>query len=533
MNAIVQRAIVGTARSGPQEPLDHPAASIVDARNELSPERRLLLSAGAMLVHDRAGFVPDSAPEVPAPSPEETRRICSPAASAVVAELLDRSLNAYELLIGSLTAIHDANYVLPPALLPRVLDHSNRRDVRSAVRGVIGERGRWLAQFNEGWQWARHHVDSAETVDRLPDDAETVWLEGDLNSRAELLKLARKLDRGKAREWLSGVWNVEKADARTRLLEAFCVALDADDIPFLEQTQKDRSAGVRSEAQEALATIDGSDLARRMRERAKEMVRIESGPPGIGSILRAPVAGKESGTRMEITLPATLPKEWIPDGIEAKPPTGTGERAWWFLQVVSRVKPQFWEEISGVSPMQILEASAHIEDAALFHEAIAKAATLFHAEDWMRAIWDFAWQRGEQKPNESPPDFLDDILAVMPPVDAEPRLMKILAAGAYSDAADLNAALGAVSGIWSEEFSRVFLNWLWKNYGSTSTQSYPSANWRNGAIAAAVRLHCACFDDALRSPHSRDEKSGYDYWHELLESFQDSIRLRKRLYEAL
>jgi hypothetical protein len=193
-------------------------------------------------------------------------------------------------------------------------------------------RGRWLAGFNEAWQWLADYSDEIQEMlgEDGRADAETVWNEGAVPRRLAVLCRLRAADPGRARAWPASTWKVEKAEFRAEAVSALAVGLTAADEPFLETALDDRSGAVRTAAASLLARLPDSALAGRLRARADAMLDFRRAR---GSDLPDAAGG---GTADRIgTLLVTPPLDWDPagerDGLEAKPPTGVGARGWWLI----------------------------------------------------------------------------------------------------------------------------------------------------------------------------------------------------------
>src|SRR5260370_19105255 len=236
MDAIVTAALIGTAQ---RQNIDTITGTAVDKLAEKLPtgdaERSLLLSAGAWAIYRQAGRVADSLVAVPAPSTEETLPACSPEIAALIESLLIREQQ--QLLPEALERMCNAGLRLPYEMLPTAMA-VQETELRASMYHVIGERGRWLSQFNPAWSWVGNYLAGAE--DAQLADAETTWQEGTLGQRQAVLRLLRKNDPTKAREWLSAVWKQEKADARTDLLSTLEGSLSAEAEAFLAQPLDDR-----------------------------------------------------------------------------------------------------------------------------------------------------------------------------------------------------------------------------------------------------------------------------------------------------
>src|SRR5262249_31437907 len=142
--------LVGTAKR-PQQPGRHETDALVAQLTDESPERNLLLRAGSRAVYHLAGYKSETISASVPPPVAESRAICSDAAAEILASLFMQE--KAPLLLEALRRLETAHQLLPPELLPRALDQQ-QAEVRTALRPVLGERGRWLSQFHEAWHWA-------------------------------------------------------------------------------------------------------------------------------------------------------------------------------------------------------------------------------------------------------------------------------------------------------------------------------------------------------------------------------------------
>jgi hypothetical protein len=92
---------------------------------------------------------------------------------------------------------------------------------------------------------------------------------------------------------------------------------------------------VRQHAASLLARLPTSALVGRMAERARALVTL-----GKSTLLKR--------LRVDVTLPAAADAALVRDGVEPRPPTGVGERAWWLAQILAAVPPSTWT--AGGSP---------------------------------------------------------------------------------------------------------------------------------------------------------------------------------------
>ena len=151
MDSLTAIAIVGTGQQSPEKfatgtPVDTLAAQLPAEQKE----RSLLLTAGAQALYRQAGYRAQQAPEMPQRAPEEAR----PARAQSAVFLLDMLFKGQhsQLLPEALQRWQAAKLSLPYELLPQALTYgAEHKFGREEIILVLGERGRWLSQFNPGW----------------------------------------------------------------------------------------------------------------------------------------------------------------------------------------------------------------------------------------------------------------------------------------------------------------------------------------------------------------------------------------------
>ncbi len=516
MDAIVTAALIGTAQ---QQNIDTTTGTAVDKLAEKLPtggaERSLLLSAGAWAIYRQAGRVADSLSTDQAPSAEETLPACSPEVAALIENLLKGEQQ--QLLPEALERMCNAGLRLPYEMLPTAMD-VQETGLRAGIFHVIGERGRWLSQFNPAWSWIGNYLAGAE--DAQLANAETTWQEGSLGRRQAALRLLRKNDPTRAREWLSAVWKQEKADARTDLLGTLEVNLSSEDEEFLEKALDDRSAGVRSAAASLLARLPSSAFAGRMRERADSMLNCKA-------------------KSLNITLPTALEKDWLRDGIAVKPSHGMGEHNWWFTQVLSQVTPTYWEERFGVSRDTIIAAAYADDDwSDSLIASWSSAAMLHNCVEWCMALWDW-WCKKQRGTLEL--GVPTSLLACMPKHEAEQRVANIFNNARHPARKGWEEALFALPKPWSHMFGEVYLQEL-RAYMATldfkKDYSPYYDPWYQSISIATMALPPSCFASALvpfTIPTTAAQKVTWqtEYWRTELKKFTEALHIRQRLIKEM
>jgi hypothetical protein len=517
MDAIVTAALMGTSRQrGEATESATPVDDLLAHVEGTTPERRLLLLAGVFAAYRRAGQVAPTLSEVPEPALAETTSLCSPAAADLVGNLLDLQSQAgeAELLGVALARLRRAGQHLPPEMLPAFLD-SARREVRPALAAVVGERGRWLAQLNPEWDWLTES--SAETSGAISQEADNIWQEGATARRLWLLGLVRASDPARARDWVQAAWRQEKADFRADMVRALGENLSAEDEPLLESALDDRSEQVRGAVASLLARIPTSAFNVRMAARADTLL-------------------SSAKDKLTVTLPQTLDKTWLRDGITQKPRGAMGERSWWLVQILSYIQPAHWEERFGVSPEALVAAAvASGEHASNVLDGWSEATQLHRDTDWVLALWNWAHEpRPKSKAKEL--DTLAQILRYklshhLPASTAEAYALRLLTADKPPQDMEWDTLTQALPARWSMAFAQTYLRGLRQFVRERlSLKTYTVQPWYQSLPLSALALPPQCFAAALQPweiPEDNDWR--IQDWRNRLEQFTQLLGLRQRM----
>lgn len=378
MNDLLRAAMLGTRQHGGPLPQSGTEIDplIAQLALERDRERALLLSAGGADFLRRAGATALALPEDVAlvAAPAESQRRASPRLGALLTTLFRD--NSSELLREALELMAAAKLRLPEELLPLALGERDL-EVRRALRPVLGERGRFLAELaaRPDWAWARA-TESAPGV--LPEDAERRWEEGDLLEREWLFALGRSVAPERARAWLATTFKSDRPEQRKRWLEALERRLMPEDATLLEAALDDRSSLVRLTAARILWRLPESSPARAIRAIARRYVTLQP--------LRAELPPESFAPALEKL------------GIVETPPRGVGARQFWLAQLVSACPPDELRSSSPDAPAQILARVQRHELADALLEGLTSAALRFEARAWFAPLWDQWSRREEQTP---------------------------------------------------------------------------------------------------------------------------------------
>ena len=223
MDELVKLALLGTAKISASPGVGYPTDALV-AKVDGPPEHQFLLRAATAAIYHIAGQMAESdvavLPEAAAP---ETASVCSPRLASLVDRMLSGEIE--DLLPETLIRLATTEHILPPDMLPRVLDVKDQA-IRDLLRSVVGNRGRWLGQFNPVWAWVTETSLSDDAP--IPDDAEQV------NPNGGAIALGHPLGMSGAR--VAGTATVElKERGLKRALATMCIGVGQGIAIILER----------------------------------------------------------------------------------------------------------------------------------------------------------------------------------------------------------------------------------------------------------------------------------------------------------
>jgi hypothetical protein len=522
MDELVKVALVGTAKhpQGGRVASDMAGELLSNWQSEPA-EGLLLLQAGAEAISAQAGYEAPLLQTAAEPSLPDAAPAGSPRLTGILQNAL--ASDSKELLKEFADMMHSAGLLVPPELLPAVLDVQDL-SLRESLVPILGERGRWLSQFRESWQWATQGAGALSSADL--NALRRRWEEGNIAERAAALGRVRRVDAVASRSWLQDVIKSEKPENRVRLLKEFAIAIEAGDEPLLEEALTDRSDNVRRVAADLLARLPGSQLAARMRQRADAILQGDAAKPG----KRPAIA---------CTPPTEIDAAWKRDGVPEQAPGGRGKRAVWAAAVIRAVPLAHWTTRFASDPPALIGAVGEDPFARAVMEGWTQAASVtFPSEPesaaWLVPLWhywlplaatDLRTTAAEAKAN------LSALLALMP------RAMAEACIDARLDASDEVTILMAdmvelVPRPWSGGFAGRFLKHAQRLLDRPADNA--AYRWLCALSPAAKALPPACFRDALQMAEQwlQSPKSGH-YTEREIEKFMEIIRLRESFYQEV
>jgi hypothetical protein len=393
-------ALVGVGRKPLAIPAsDGPLGRALRRLEGREPAAGLLGASALLTLYGRIGRKPvNGADPPPAPCPADDLLECGPGPAARLRRMLGGDSAA--LIPEWLGLLAASGRRLPDEALVDAFDLGRRQgDLRPLLRPVLGSRGRWLAAQNPAdWGYVGGEAERA--------NPESVWQTGTKAERLVALRTLRQADTEKARSLVATTWASEPADERAAIVEAFGEGLGMADEPFLEAALDDRAKTVRRAAADLLARLPESRLALRMAGRARACLRW-------------------SGKATVVAPPKACDSAMIRDGVEPKPPTGTGERAWWLRQVVAAAPLSTWSPPDFPAPDRLIVGGRADEWAEDLWAAWARAAARDRDESWADVLL-----RNPPKKEDQASDLTRELLNALSPGRRDALILESLRAEA-------------------------------------------------------------------------------------------------------
>lgn len=227
-SALQQQALLGIQR----KPLDTgilPEALVALLPASGEPAARLLHAIAAAHLWRQAGWQSTASEVVlPDPAPAEVLHYLPERLARIFPRLFAPGADLPLMQQLWLRVCQENNWVVQPDMITTLLDlgaiGKQKKRYRTLVSQVVGQRGKWLAQFNPAWSY----LESGETEAEL-------WQKGAPDTRREVFIRWRIANPQAALEKLTEIWEKEPVRERKAWIEALDTGLNNADIPFLEQ----------------------------------------------------------------------------------------------------------------------------------------------------------------------------------------------------------------------------------------------------------------------------------------------------------
>ena len=429
-----------------------------------TPPAAVLGAAAVSGARARAGFVPTAKAEPVPTCPADDRPACSAPAAARLDHIL--RTNDKDLLEEWARLANAAGQRAPASLVASLLFYAVDTPFRpNPIFDCLGARGPWLAALDPRYAPRIRPTRS----DTAPDE---IWHTGVPADRLQVLRRLRKADPAAALELVRTTWKTDAAAERANFVGAMSIGLGPGDEAFLESALEDRSKGVRRAAAELLADLPGSAYQARMTERLGAMVRVDK-----PKLKRTP--------RLTLEPPGAFDPAWERDAIEPKPPTGTGERAWWLGQIITLAPLAAWEDITGLDPQGVIDGLRSDDFAKTADDAILANLTRRPIPEWIAPLAGVEFARKDIRLHLLTPLWLG-----LPPADAERALTPLLDRDKVPPQQIL-AFVSSADWAWTPAFSRSALQAAFKHRKATQADEYLVRSWLWGI---AGRVHPSTLD---------------------------------------
>ena len=328
-----------------------------------SPEKIFLQTALVYTKMQQAGYQPAKGEsQLPSAAPE-SRQAIGEKSNFQLGLMLSGSHN--QILPEFLQIVDQQNKRISHRYLPDILDWGvAKQELHHTLIGVLGERGKWLAQLNSQWEYLLDIIDPKE-ID---------WETASFTDRKAHLRKIRKTDPQKGIELLEKTWDEEDSNHKSSFLKILGESLDSQDEEFLEKARTDRRKDVRTQAFQLLAKIPSSKYDQQIRTYLDQHIAIK------GNLIKKSV---------DVQLPSSFGEQLKNLGVYEKlTVTKGGQKANWLAQIISRVHPDYWVKKFQKKPDEIITLIQKSEWNELLISTISQAAIFYQEQEWLCAFFD-------------------------------------------------------------------------------------------------------------------------------------------------
>jgi len=237
------------------------------------------------------------------------------------------------------------------------------------------------------------------------------------------------------------------------------------------------------------------------------------------------------GPFLHVELPPACDKAMQRDGIEAKPPwehKQLGEKAWWLSQMVGATPPGYWQDVSGLPPMDLLQLVRKSEWKKALLEGWSDAAERHHDPEWAEALLHVALV---QPLGNSVMGFHAPLLEALNPDQREGFALRLLRENQEPLHGNHPAllVLQACQHPWSVEFARVVVDSLRRRLAAEKTR------WDYALTEAVKQFGLYVPPEMLEevSPDWPREGKPWEYYGSSVEEFLTLLQFRHDMLEEI
>jgi hypothetical protein len=385
-NDIVNTAMLGTEKKVPDfnavpqnivQPLQ-----LIQQNQQLDKEEKYLQAAALIYNYQVCGAVPFKKENlIIAPAPAEEKPYCNKEALQVLNDIL--SEENIPLLAFWLQHCAAAGHIIHPELVHRLLQlGAEQKKLQTLITACCGNRGKWLAGFNEAWNFS------------MQQSTEETWQTGTPEQRRNILTATRKHNPVLAVDWLQQTWPQEDAATKTTFLEILQTNISAADIEFLELLATEKSKKVKELALDLLKNIPQSAVVQQYESLLAQTVQLKK---------EKALLGLSTKTVLLLQLPQ-VPDAVFNSGIEKLSSTKEfTDDEYIIYQLAMYVPPTFWQQQLNTTAEGVIKL---LQDDAVGKKilpALVLAVKRFNNNEWAAALLQHS------------KIFYLDIMAMLPP----------------------------------------------------------------------------------------------------------------------
>jgi|GEM_PF-6857540 len=359
-NLIIKQLLLGSAQAGPlpkesQLQLEHWQLQHI-GQEQLEVQYLQALAAQSLFKKAELPFgqLPEDAPKTIKIQDEQTA--APKKASWMLQQILSRRQE--ELLPAWIDLAHSQNWRVAPDNLADILTFGNRhKELRADIISVLGQTGRYLAQFKRNWSYAAIKVLEEKDLEQADFASLLFWLQQE-----------RRLAPANALKIIQQYWSEWSKKQRLEALELLQIQLRKTDEVFLEEVQNDRRQEIRQAAVELLLLLPNTSLEKRIQTALGQLIQYD-------------------GQLLSITTPEQLSAELKKDGIrEHYQAFSEGKSSNWLAQMIASVAPNYWCKSWGLSPMDCIRLALGSDYRQALIWGWSKAAHRLKDLDWLMAF---------------------------------------------------------------------------------------------------------------------------------------------------
>jgi len=504
---LVRIALMGTNRSSLPPELVQQLQSYGLSENS-TPAQAMLEAAAKVGMMRKAGFKPSTwQGKLPEGSNQEIGRACSSNSSRYLQAILSGQYG--DALEEFLEHAMDNRKILPPETLPDILDKCRTNpSLLYTLLPVIGERGYWLANLNEDWNYL------------IPPASTDNWGQVSLEEQKRILRHLRQEKPDAAIELLQDDWENLSTKEKKVFLEILSTNISTSDEAFLETCLDDRRKEVRKAASDLLLQTPDSAFIQRMFERIIPCFFMKENP---GGKLKA-----------QIDFPEALDAAAQRDGVQiANKKTTLGNfQAGQFFYMLSLVPPSMLEKHFELDSKTLLSIFVRNEWSTMLIQAMIQSTYLHQDTNWMTVLLDF-WIDNHHKSRWVKTD-IKPIIKVLPEYifnKAAFNLLQKNEPGFLVDNEFAQALFFNSTCRWNDRltlhFTKHFIDWLQSSYANY----WSDKHYKNALKIMAYRCNPSLYS-RLNNAFPEDERFWVSWKTEVRETLK-TIAFRKVMREEL